>query len=159
MIPAIEYYNYLEDDERGHPHENNDCLALVPYIAPPRRKSPLSFIPLPSPEHSHRNPPLTTDVVPRILSYCDARTLSRASVACRSWYIMANRDELWNRLCRFHFGVEAEQLRPKPDPTRTLYVMSYRKMRAVVRCGRDRAGGGRVAVVDGRVWRGVVSSV
>eukprot|EP00804_Cyclotella_cryptica_P001405 CCRYP_020612-RB/>CCRYP_020612-RB protein AED:0.29 eAED:0.29 QI:331/1/1/1/0.5/0.33/3/206/169 len=169
-MTAMKHFNYVEDDERrwySNHHENHDCVALVPYIAPPKRKSPLTFFPPPplpslssSSKQTHStNPHLTTDVIPQILSYCDAQTLSRASIVCRSWYIMANCDTLWNRLCRHHFGVEAEELRPKPDPTRKLYVLSYRKMRAVC-YSRDLVGrSGGVWLVSGDALRGVVQSV
>ncbi|KAL7533220.1 hypothetical protein ACHAWF_004395 [Thalassiosira exigua] len=87
-------------------------------------------------------PALLADVVPRVLSYCDARTLSRASVASRSWCAMANADELWERLCVETFGVASSELRPPPDPTRTLYVMSHRRLRSALRGRRTVWGGG-----------------
>ena len=52
---------------------------------------------------------------------------------------MANSDELWNRLCQQKFGVLADELRPKPDPVRMLYVLQVKKMRDVY---RGRIGGG-----------------
>jgi hypothetical protein len=74
-------------------------------------------------------PSIITDVVPDILSFCDARTLSRASCVCRSWSIMANSNDLWTELCKEIFGVSPSELNPAPDPTRMLYVMSHLKLR------------------------------
>ena len=84
---------------------------------------------------------LVNDVVPNILSYCDARTLSRASCVCRSWNKLANADELWAELCKEVFGVLPYELRPPPDPTRILYVMSHMKLRETLSFGSRRMGG------------------
>ena len=46
---------------------------------------------------------------------------------------MANNDDLWNRLCQTKFGVVADELRPKPDPVRVLYVLQVRRMMDVYR--------------------------
>lgn len=92
-------------------------------------------------------PSLISDVVPHILSFCDARTLSRASCVCRSWSIMANADELWTELCKEIFGVSPSELQPPPDPTRILYIMSHMKLRETLSLGSanvtPRWGGGR----------------
>jgi hypothetical protein len=83
---------------------------------------------------------LHEDVIPQILSYCDAITLSRASCVCRSWYKLANDDTLWTTLCKEVFGVLPIELRPPPDPTRILYILSYLKLRETLSFG---SGGGR----------------
>ena len=44
---------------------------------------------------------------------------------------MANSDELWDRLCQQKFGVLADELRPRPDPVRMLYVLQVKRMRDV----------------------------
>lgn len=87
-------------------------------------------------------PSLISDVVPQILSFCDARTLSRASCVCRSWSIMANANELWTQLCKQTFGVAPSELNPPPDPTRILYVMSHLKLREAFRIGGGSLPGG-----------------
>mmetsp|Transcript_15054 Transcript_15054/g.27350 ORF Transcript_15054/g.27350 Transcript_15054/m.27350 type:complete len:191 (+) Transcript_15054:130-702(+) len=86
---------------------------------------------------------MISDVVPQILSFCDARTLSRASCVCRSWSIMANANELWTQLCKEIFGVSPSQLKPSPDPTRILYVMSHLKLRETLCLGGVAGGWGR----------------
>lgn len=83
---------------------------------------------------------LPPDIIPTILSYCDATTLSRASCVCHSWCIMANANELWTELCKEVFGVTPHELTPSPDPTRILYVLSHRKLREVL--SLCRRGGG-----------------
>ena len=42
---------------------------------------------------------------------------------------MSNADELWTQLCKETFGVLPSELKPPPDPTRILYVMSHLKLR------------------------------
>lgn len=94
------------------------------------------------------------DIIPTILSYCDATTLSRASCVCHSWSIMANANELWTELCKEVFGVIPHELTPSPDPTRILYVLSHRKLREVLsfcRTGGDMfSNNGRMSCVIGR---------
>jgi len=85
---------------------------------------------------------LQEDVIPQILSYCDAITLSRASCVCRSWHILANADDLWTGLCKEVFGILPYELRPPPDPTRVLYILSYLKLRETLSFGRGSGGGG-----------------
>ena len=85
---------------------------------------------------------LQEDVMPQILSYCDAITLSRASRVCRSWHVLANADDLWTGLCKEVFGILPYELRPPPDPTRVLYILSYLKLRETLSFGRGGGGGG-----------------
>eukprot|EP00578_Thalassiosira_sp_NH16_P023941 CAMPEP_0181093052 /NCGR_PEP_ID=MMETSP1071-20121207/9242_1 /TAXON_ID=35127 /ORGANISM="Thalassiosira sp., Strain NH16" /LENGTH=74 /DNA_ID=CAMNT_0023175265 /DNA_START=369 /DNA_END=593 /DNA_ORIENTATION=+ len=48
---------------------------------------------------------------------------------------MANADELWTELCIETFGVAPSQLRPPPDPTKMLYLMSHWKLRETLCVG------------------------
>jgi hypothetical protein len=105
------------------------------------------------------NPSLMLDIIPQILSYCDAQTLSRASSTCKSWYELASDNDLWNELCKHNFGVIASELNPEPDPTRILYVMSYRKMKAVWRGSLEGMNDVGVRSINGNVLRSVLQSV
>lgn len=67
---------------------------------------------------------------------------------------MANDDELWNNLCKTKFGVEADEMRPKPDPVRMLYVLQVRRMRDVMK--RNFGVGMGVQRVRGDVLRAVL---
>jgi len=78
-------------------------------------------------------PTLVPCIVPNILSYCDAITLSRASSTCRGWHAIAQRDDMWENLCRNKFGVSAECVRPKPDPTKLLYILTHRSLQEACR--------------------------
>ncbi|KAL7493596.1 hypothetical protein ACHAWT_002541 [Skeletonema menzelii] len=122
------------DSSSSKHHNRETTLALVPYV--PRsisssfhckqRSTPLLLLP---PSSSHNKPALVSDIIPHILSYMDAITLSRASSTCRSWNTLANSNELWNELCKEKFGILASELTPPPDPTRVLYVMSHLRMK------------------------------
>ncbi len=87
-------------------------------------------------------PSLSLDIIPTILAFCDATTLSRACCVCHSWSIMANANELWTELCKEVFGVTPHELIPSPDPTRVLYVLSHRKLREVLALSRGGVGCG-----------------
>eukprot|EP00984_Skeletonema_dohrnii_P030902 scaffold22777_cov86-Skeletonema_dohrnii-CCMP3373.AAC.4 len=102
-------------------------LALVPYVPRPQLIWSLHNKQRP-PSCSHDEPALVSDIVPHILSYMDAITLSRASSTCRSWNRLANSNELWNELCKEKFGILASELTPPPDPT-SVYVMSHLRMK------------------------------
>ena len=78
-------------------------------------------------------PALVPCIVPNILSYCDAITLSRASCTCREWHAIAQCDDMWENLCRNMFGVSAACLTPKPDPTKLLYILTHRSLREACR--------------------------
>mmetsp|Transcript_8140 Transcript_8140/g.17321 ORF Transcript_8140/g.17321 Transcript_8140/m.17321 type:complete len:201 (-) Transcript_8140:320-922(-) len=136
---------------RDNQSQQGQCYDLVPYVPRPRH-APLPthrklrhLLPPSDHDRDHPSHLLPEDTVPHILSYCDARTLSRASCVSRSWRSMANADELWNELCKETFGVAASELRPPPDPTRLLYVWSYERLREEF-CraarGNCRVGGG-----------------
>ena len=92
---------------------------------------------------------LQEDVIPQILSYCDAITLSRASCVCRSWHILANADDLWTGLCKEVFGILPYELRPPPDPTRVLYILSYLKLRETLSFGRGGGMSSRRSSING----------
>ena len=50
---------------------------------------------------------------------------------------MSNADELWTQLCKETFGVLPSELKPPPDPTRILYVMSHLKLREALSRARN----------------------
>jgi len=85
------------------------------------------------PQH---HPRLVHDIVPTILSYCDALTLARASGVCRQWRTLASSNAYWERLCRAKFGVCPDQIRPRPDPAKLLYVLTHRSLREACRAER-----------------------
>ena len=87
-------------------------------------------------------PKLISDVVPHILQFCDAKTLSRCACVSRSWRTLANNNELWSELCKVRFGVLPTQLVPPPDPTRILYMMSHISLRETLSLGSNNARGG-----------------
>jgi len=76
---------------------------------------------------------MIADVVPIILSYCDAHTLARASAVSREWRRLALRNELWENLCRQTFGVSAREMNPRPDPVKQLYILSHRHLKDICR--------------------------
>lgn len=91
-------------------------------------------------------------IVPTILSFCDAATLSRASCTCRDWRTLAACNKIWENLCRKKFGVSADCINPKPDPTKMLYVLTHRSLKEACRSdinpftGRARQSGLRGAL-------------
>ena len=95
------------------------------------------------------------DVVPGVLAYCDAVTLSRAACVSRAWRGWAHCDDLWTRLCVATFGVAPSELKPAPDPTRLLYVMSHLKLRCLLGRGGAGAGCGRgdAPAISGALFR------
>ena len=131
------------------------CLAIVPFV----KKRPL--ICLFSSGQSH-DPDRTDDVtvnhakdttmtpcprgccpsrlpiilpdalIPKVLSYCDAKTLCRVAVVNQTWYHVANADPLWERLCRHDFGLSALQIYPPPQPVKKLYQKAHAALRAII---------------------------
>lgn len=45
---------------------------------------------------------LPFELVLRILSFCDAKTLCMASRVCKTWMTLANDDWIWHRMCNQH---------------------------------------------------------
>jgi hypothetical protein len=74
---------------------------------------------------------IMNDVIPSILSYCDATTLAKAACVCREWHTLCNNDDLWENLCRQQFGVSALELKPAPDPVKELYILSHKQLRSI----------------------------
>ena len=152
---------------KHHSNKETTSLALVPYIAcrPPiplqalfskeHRSTPLLLLPPSITQHDDNNEPaLVSDIIPHILSFMDAITLSRASSTCRSWNTLANSNDLWNELCKDKFGILASELRPPPDPTRVLYVMSYLRMKeAFYGVGASGRREESVPVISGAMFR------
>ena len=148
-------------DSSSSKHHNNreTTLALVPYVPRPpiswsfhckqRPTRPLLLLP---PSCSNDNPALVSDIVPHILSYMDAITLSRASSTCHSWNTLANSNELWNELCKDKFGILASELSPPPDPTRMLYVMSHLRMKEAF-YGASTVRTQRMQTISGAMFR------
>mmetsp|Transcript_12007 Transcript_12007/g.18338 ORF Transcript_12007/g.18338 Transcript_12007/m.18338 type:complete len:135 (+) Transcript_12007:108-512(+) len=83
---------------------------------------------------------LIGDVIPSILSYCDAPALCNASCVSRKWSDVANSDGMWESLCRLRFGISSTEVLPPPDPTKALYILAYRQLKDVF---RNTAAGGR----------------
>jgi hypothetical protein len=118
-------------------------LAIVPYNPNPfpllrlsleihepnLRKLIFSSNSMPSPD----TPDVPSCIVPTILSFCDAATLSRASCTCRDWRSLAACNKIWENLCRKKFGVSADCISPRPDPTKMLYVLTHRSLKEACR--------------------------
>jgi F-box/WD-40 domain protein MET30 len=45
---------------------------------------------------------LPFELVLRILSFCDAKSLCQASRVCKTWMKLANNDWIWHRMCNQH---------------------------------------------------------
>lgn len=84
-------------------------------------------------EEHHLPPHLPNEMIWNILQFVDAQTLSRASCVCRDWHDFATRNDLWETLCRDQFGVSASQLKPPPDPTKSLYIMTHIQFKDIFR--------------------------
>jgi len=78
-------------------------------------------------------PSFGPDIASLIMSFCDAKTVSRAACVCREWHQLSHCKQLWEQLCRAVFGVSAAELKPKPDPTKNLYILSHQRFRTVCR--------------------------
>ena len=158
---ANEALGQASDD--GHSITSNattSSLALVPYNPNP---FPLLCLSLQIHDPNLRKLLLPTAgvtpsvdvpscIVPTILSFCDAVTLSRASCTCRDWRTLAACNKIWENLCRKKFGVSADCINPKPDPTKLLYVLTHRSLKEACRSdinpftGRARQSGLRGAL-------------
>lgn len=125
-VPAPFIPRPISSSMHQHKQQQQQQLLLA---LPPSTNSPAIFKNIYQSTVIVDLPPIISDVVPQILSFCDARTLSRASCVCRSWSRMANANELWTQLCKQHFGVVPSELKPPPDPTRFLYILSHLKLR------------------------------
>ena len=101
----------------------------------------------------NRLPKLISDVVPHILQFCDAKTLSRCACVSRSWRTLANNNELWSLLCKEVFGVLPTQLVLPPDPTRMLYMMSHLSLRETLSLG---SGSNNVRGGLGSRWNNMI---
>lgn len=72
---------------------------------------------------------LSSDIVPIILSYCDAESLSRTACVSREWHRLSLCNDLWENLCRETFGVSAFEIKPHPDPIKQLYILSHKHLK------------------------------
>jgi len=84
-------------------------------------KSTYVFLPLPPPSMND----WLQDLIPTILSYVDATTLSNCAQVCRQWKAIehTNQDYYWERLCRTTFGVSSYAIQhPRPTP-KALYIL------------------------------------
>mmetsp|Transcript_13981 Transcript_13981/g.19855 ORF Transcript_13981/g.19855 Transcript_13981/m.19855 type:complete len:182 (+) Transcript_13981:273-818(+) len=150
------------DSSSSKHHSRETTLALVPYVPQPpilwslynkQRPTRLLLLPPSSSCSHHDEPALVSDIVPHILSYMDAITLSRASSTCRSWNTLANSNELWNELCKEKFGILASELTPPPDPTRVLYVMSHLRMKEAFYGASSAVRRENVQTISGAMFR------
>jgi len=78
-------------------------------------------------------PRLIGDIIPNILSFCDAQTLSRASCVCQEWRSIALSNDLWEHLCKRQFNISSHEIKPRPDPTKRLYVLTHQRFREACR--------------------------
>lgn len=92
-----------------------------------------SFVQFDLNDYIKPQPFLIGDIIPNILSYCDAQTLSRASCVCHEWRSIALSNELWENLCKQRFNISADQIKPRPDPTKLLYIWTYERFREACR--------------------------
>lgn len=117
-----------EEKENG-----NHQLALIPYVSAARFTHHFLLESFGrQKENIMANVIISNDVIPNILSYCDAPTLAKCACVCREWRYFCASDELWENLCRTKFGVSATQMKPSPDPVKILYIVSHQRMRQIV---------------------------
>ena len=79
------------------------------------KNSTYILLPLPPPSMNEQ----FQDLLPTILSYVDATTLSTCAQVCRHWHTLehTNQDYYWERLCRTTWGVSSYALQhPQPTP-------------------------------------------
>eukprot|EP00547_Thalassionema_nitzschioides_P005096 CAMPEP_0194211070 /NCGR_PEP_ID=MMETSP0156-20130528/9277_1 /TAXON_ID=33649 /ORGANISM="Thalassionema nitzschioides, Strain L26-B" /LENGTH=132 /DNA_ID=CAMNT_0038938499 /DNA_START=128 /DNA_END=523 /DNA_ORIENTATION=- len=112
---------------------SNEALALIPYQPEIPLHELLAVTTLKDTATDDDDIVLPSDIVPIILSYCDAKTLARASCVCQEWHSISSQNELWERLCRETFGVSAVEIRPSPDPIKCLYIWNHKHLRSMVK--------------------------
>mmetsp|Transcript_29568 Transcript_29568/g.67540 ORF Transcript_29568/g.67540 Transcript_29568/m.67540 type:complete len:151 (+) Transcript_29568:104-556(+) len=134
MVLTVESRSEVDFEE----NKNEEDHRRLPLFWAVMNKRPLLALP-PSTTYSV-GPRLASDIVPEILSFCDATSLSRCSCVSKQWNELSSDDELWEVLCKERFGVSSDQLTPKPDPTRTLYILSHKRLRETLSCKRGVSG-------------------
>ena len=128
---AQRYFNAVY---RHHPlyHVVLMLSCFVTYTAWKKKNSENStyvvFLPLPPPSMNDR----LQDLLPTILSYVDATTLSTCAQVCRQWRAIehTNQDYYWERLCRTTFSVSSYALQhPQPTPKALYSVIATQRRR------------------------------
>ncbi|KAJ8599079.1 hypothetical protein CTAYLR_007615 [Chrysophaeum taylorii] len=72
---------------------------------------------------------LIEDTVPTLLSYMDSATLLTAAAVCQDWRNLATRDDLWDRILKLEFSIQADSLNPAPRPLKRLWIQMRRTFR------------------------------
>lgn len=126
---AQRYFNAVY---RHHPlyHVVVMLSCVVAYTAwmKTNEKSTYILLPLPPPSMNEQ----LQDLLPTILSYVDATTLSTCAQVCRQWRAIehTNQDYYWERLCRTTFSVSSYALQhPQPRPKALYSVIATQRRR------------------------------
>ena len=95
-----------------------------------------------APPHSLPSRPTTNDLLrdllPTILSYADAYTLSQCTQVCQQWKLLSSRESYWENLCRKQFQVSSTQFNnPKPHP-KDLYIKIHQQWKELYQSATSR---------------------
>lgn len=75
---------------------------------------------------------LLEDLVPTLFSYMDSASLMTAGAVCHGWRRLATCDTLWQRILKAEFSIEADTLRPPPQPLMRLWIQMRRTFRSLL---------------------------